>query len=54
MLLRSRKEAGRVGSGLGPVEAEGRPASKREAGLDPAGKEFGFILSGQERLSGGC
>lgn len=54
VLLRSRKEARRVGWGLGQVEAEGRPASKKEAGLDPAGKEFGFILNGQERLFGGC
>lgn len=46
MLLRSRKEAGKPG-GAG---AERGP--EKEAGLGPVGKEFGCILSGQERLFG--
>lgn len=52
MLLRSRKEAGKPG-GAGAVADRGERGPEKEAELDPAGKEFGCILSGQERLFGG-
>ena len=35
--------------GAGAQAVRGERGPERKAGLDPVGKEFGFILSGQER-----
>lgn len=52
MLLRSRKETGKPG-GAGAGADRGKRGPEEEAGLDPAGKEFGYVPSGQERHFGG-
>lgn len=52
VLLRNRKEAEKPG-GAGAGADRGERGPEEEAGLDPAGKEFGYVPSGQERLFGG-